>query len=137
MVRYYAKVRESLVDDGGFFLDIHGGPDAQVEVIERTKHKGFTYVWDQRPMDAVSGNAIRHIHFEFPDGTRMNRAFTYDWRVWTLPELRDMLRDAGFARVEVYWEGATEEGEGNGIFRRVRAAENEDSWIAYVAAWQS
>lgn len=135
MVRYYRKAREGLNSEGAFLLDIHGGPEAQIEVEEETDHGDFVYVWDQQPMDAISGEAKRHIHFRFKDGTELNRAFSYDWRVWTLPEMRDMLYEAGFSKVDVFWEGATKNGEGNGVFRKVRRAENEDSWIAYIVAW--
>lgn len=135
MVKYYRAVRDGLTDGGAFLLDIHGGPEAQIAVEEETDHDDFVYVWDQEPMDAISAKAVRHIHFRFPDGTELKRAFTYDWRVWTLPEMRDMLMDAGFSRVDVYWEGATEDGEGNGVFELTEKAENEDSWIAYIVAW--
>jgi len=136
MVKYCEKVRASLKKEGAFFLDIHGGSENTVEVEEETDHDDFTYVWDQMPYDAVNGTSLRYIHFRFPDGTALNKAFTYDWRLWTLPELREILVDAGFQRVDVYWEGATREGDGNGIFRRVRGAEQEESWIAYVVAWK-
>lgn len=135
-VAYCRKVRQELAPKGAFFLDIHGGSDNTEELEERTRHKGFTYVWDQRPYDAITGCAMRHIHFEFPDGTEIRPAFSYDWRIWTLPELTDILEEAGFERVDVYWEGATEEGEGNGIFRRRTSAEQELSWVSYVVAWR-
>ena len=32
-----------------------------------------------------------HIHFEFPDGSRIERAFGYHWRLWQIPELHDLL----------------------------------------------
>jgi SAM-dependent methyltransferase len=135
LVRYYERALRGLGPDGVFFTDVHGGPDAQIEVVERTKHPAFTYVWEQGPLDALSAEAMRYISFEFPDGTALHRAFTYDWRIWTLPEMTEALYEAGFARVDVYWEGTTRRGEGNGVFRKVKAADNEDSWIAYVAAW--
>ncbi|MEM6730803.1 MAG: class I SAM-dependent methyltransferase [Myxococcota bacterium] len=135
LVRYYRKVLEGLKEGGAFMLDLHGGPEAQIEVEEETDHGEFTYVWDQRAMDALSAEAIRHIHFRFHDGSEMRKAFTYDWRVWTLPEMRDMLIEAGFSSVDVYWEGSDKHGEGNGVFRKVARAENEDSWIAYIVAW--
>jgi hypothetical protein len=43
--------------------------------------------------------------------------------------------EAGFARCDTYWEGSTEDGEGNGIFRKVRRADNEEAWIAYLVGW--
>ena len=136
LLDYCTAVRKNLARDGGFFLDIHGGLDLGAEVDERTKNRrGFTYVWDQEPYDPINGLALRHIHFEFPDGTRIRKAFTYDWRLWSLPELKDILSDAGFGQVDVYWEGADKRGRGNGIFKRTRKTEEEQSWIAYVVAW--
>jgi hypothetical protein len=132
MLRYFTRVHRDLGKDGIFFLDIHGGTESFEEMEETTKHYGFTYVWDQGPYDAVNGYAIRHIHFRFPDGTQMKRAFSYDWRLWTLPELRDILIEAGFSRVDIYWEGAEADGSGNGVFRKVSRADNELSWIAYI-----
>ena len=136
LLRYFRTVCRGLQDGGLFALDIHGGPEAFEEVEEETKHKGFTYVWDQEPLDPISHRGVRYIHFRFPDGTQMRRAFTYDWRIWTLPELREVLTEAGFSQVDVYWEGFDKDGEGNGVFRKVQRAENDDSWIAYVAGWK-
>lgn len=135
LIRYFRSVRRSLQDDGLFALDIHGGPECYEEIEETTDHKDFEYVWDQGPVEPLSSKSHRKIHFRFPDGTEMRDAFRYDWRIWSLPELRDALVEAGFARVDVYWEGYDKKGEGNGIFRKVQRAENDDSWIAYLAAW--
>ncbi|HHH44858.1 MAG TPA: class I SAM-dependent methyltransferase, partial [Gammaproteobacteria bacterium] len=44
LVRYFASVREALVDDGILFLDAFGGYEAYQEMEEKTRHKGFTYV---------------------------------------------------------------------------------------------
>lgn len=136
LLRYFASVRHTLAKGGAFVLDIYGGIDAQRELVESKRVKGATYVWDQRPYDAVSGEAMRYIHFRFDDNTELKRAFAYDWRIWSLPELRDMLSEAGFSGVDVYWEGSDTKGRGNGIFRKVRAAKNEQAWIAYVVAWR-
>ena len=74
-----------------------------------------------------------YIHFEKPSGKRMKRAFAYDWRLWTILELREGLSEVGFVTTEVYWEGVDEEsGEGDGIFTLEENAENTESWIAYV-----
>ena len=52
-----------------------------------------------------------------------------------MPELRDILYDAGFKRVDCYWEGTAEDGEsGNGIFRKTKKGENDLSWVAYLVA---
>ena len=51
-------------------------------------------------------------------------------------ESRDVLLEAGFARVDVYWEGVDRNGEGNGIYRKVTRAENDTSWVAYVVGFR-
>lgn len=134
MLAYLTTARRDLHDDGMFFLDIHGGTEVFEEMEESTRHKGFTYVWDQRPYDAITGLATRHIHFTFPDGTSIRPAFSYAWRLWQLPELRDILLEAGFSKVDVYWEGSDGQGAGNGKFLRREHADNELSWIAYIVA---
>jgi hypothetical protein len=134
LLRYFKRAHHDLLDDGLFFLDIHGGTEVFEEMEETTAHKGFTYVWDQAPYDAITGLTKRYIHFRFPDGSHMHRAFSYDWRLWHLPEMREVLLEAGFRKVEVYWEGADADGTGDGNFRLRQRAENELSWIAYVVA---
>lgn len=136
LLRYFRGVRAGLVRDGLFALDLHGGPDSLAPLKDEHRMGGFTYVWDQEPLDALSHRTVRRIHFDFPDGTHLRNVCRYDWRIWMLPETRDALEEAGFARVDVLWEGYDEKGEGNGRFRRVGRAENEDSWVAYLLAWK-
>ncbi len=136
MLDWGRNVRGELAPGGMLVMDVHGGLETLETMEETTRHGGFTYVWDQRPADPISANAVRYIHFRFPDGTEMRRAFTYDWRIWTLPEIRDILAEVGFNQVETYWEGTAANGSGNGVFRRVDRATEEASWIAYVVAWR-
>ena len=131
---YFRSVRESLADDGVFLLDAFGGYDAYREIEEETEHEDFTYVWDQHHYDPVTGRLTCYIHFHFPDGSKLKRAFVYHWRLWTLPELQEILREAGFRKVTVYWQGTDEEGEPDGIFRPVRRGEADAGWIAYLSA---
>jgi cyclopropane fatty-acyl-phospholipid synthase-like methyltransferase len=133
MVSYYRSVYESLVDDGVFILDSFGGYEAFQEMEESTKHNGFTYVWDQSHYNPISGDGLFHIHFKFKDGSKLKKAFTYDWRVWTLPEITEMLTEAGFTAA-VYWEDSDEDGDGNGVFEQTREGEADAGWIAYIVA---
>lgn len=134
MRTYFKTVHDSLKDDGLFFLDVFGGSEAVDECKEKTKHDGFTYIWDQADYDPVNGNLLCHIHFKFPDGSKLKRAFTYDWRLWTIPELREILTEAGFSRSTVYWEGTDEDGEGNGEYEPVERGDADPAWIAYIVA---
>jgi hypothetical protein len=146
--KYFRRVHDSLGRDGIFFLDVFGGTDTLCECEDRrriatdeafdgTKVPGFTYVWEQARFNPVDHAMRCHIHFELRDGTRLDRAFTYDWRFWTIPEVREVLAEVGFRSSEVYIEGwDDEEDEPDGIFRRRARFDNEASWIGYVVAYR-
>jgi SAM-dependent methyltransferase len=131
---YFAHVREGLNPDGLFFLDAFGGPDASDVSKETTKIDGFTYIWEQAEFEPVTSRILCHIHFKFPDGSKIQRAFTYDWRLWTLPELRELLAEAGFRKTRVYWEGDDGDGSGNGEFTEHATGTPDLAWIAYIVA---
>lgn len=135
MLDYFKKARKDLAQGGVFVLDAHGGPESIAEQEEETDVGGFTYVWDQAWFSPVTHDVRFHIHFRFKDGTALNKAFTYEWRMWSIPELKDILLDAGFSRVDVYWEGTAEDGEsGNGIYRKTRHGSNDPAWVNYIVA---
>lgn len=132
--RYFRNVRKSLAPGGLFFLDFYGGPDSQKILRERRSCGGFTYIWDQAEHDPLTGRYVCHIHFAFPDGSRLRRAFTYEWRLWTLPEVRETLAEAGFAKTTVYLEGDDGKGGGDGVFKPATVGENCPAWLAYIVA---
>ena len=134
MRQYFETVRQHLVEDGVFFLDAYGGYEAFQEMKEKTKYDNFTYVWDQHVYYPVTGEAECRIHFKFPDGSRLKNAFTYQWRLWTLPEIQELLLEAGFKNSTVYWEGTDEDGEGDGEFKPETRGEADAGWIAYIVA---
>jgi hypothetical protein len=133
--KYLAFAKSHLVKDGLLLLDAYGGSDSYLELKEDRNLDGFTYIWDQRLVNPITGQVVNHIHFEFPDGSKMKKAFTYDWRLWSLPELRDLLLEVGFKDVIVYWEGTNNRtGEGNGVWSQSTRGEACAGWIAYVVA---
>ena len=135
LLAYFKRIRTLLVDDGVFFLDCYGGYDAYRVLEESTPHRGFTYIWDQASYNPVNGDLTCHIHFRFRDGSRLRRAFTYEWRLWSLPELREILAAAGFAATTVYWQGwDASEKAGSGEFTPVESADPDAGWICYIAA---
>ncbi|NGP53649.1 class I SAM-dependent methyltransferase [Thioalkalivibrio sp. XN8] len=134
LVGYFRAVHAALAADGVFMLDIYGGSDAYVEQEEETEYLDYTYVWDQHSFDPITARYRCYIHFRFPDGSELPQAFSYDWRLWTLPELRELLAEAGFTRSVVYWQGEDAKGEPSGEFSAVEEGENDPAWIAYVAA---
>ena len=131
---YFKQARRALVPDGILYLDLLGGALVQQTCVDTHTLPGFSYVWEQAAYNPIDASFLCHIHFRFPDGSRINRAFTYDWRLWTLPELRELLGEAGFSSSAVYWEDSNKRGEPTGKFRERSSAVNDLSWNAYILA---
>lgn len=125
---YFSCVKRSLVKDGAFMLDLYGGWEAQQE--KRTKRSiggGCKYVWDQGEVDPITHDVVNRIHFEFKGGARLRNAFVYEWRLWSLAEIRELLEEAGFSKVIVYWQD-----EGRYVIRET--SENQPLWLVYLVA---
>lgn len=131
---YFETAKKNLKPDGLFFIDLFGGYES-VQVLEETRrYNGFRYVWHQAAYNPITGDFKAHIHFRFPDGTALEKAFTYDWRMWTIPELRELLAEAGFEDIECLWEGEDEDGEGNGEFKPRKRADHDPAYNAYLVS---
>jgi hypothetical protein len=138
LAHYFRKVHRDLKDDGVFFLDAYGGYDAYRVVTEERQVRSdgltYTYIWEQERYEPISGALVCHIHFAFPDGSRLERAFSYQWRLWSLPEIRELLAEAGFRRVLCYWQGWNPDGTPDGQFVPVEEGEPDAGWVAYLSA---
>jgi len=144
LVRYLRAARAGLKPGGVLVLNLFGGTKAECTLSERTRKRAenapdgtmlpaFTYVWEHASYDAVKRRLVAHIHFELRDGRKVPHAFTYDWRMYTLPELRDAMLEAGYRDVEVWSEGWDARAKrGNGTLYRRAKLDNDDSWIAYA-----
>ncbi len=134
---YFQHVFESLKNDGIFFLDIYGGYDSFHEVEEEreveTPDGDITYIWEQAKFNPINHDLTCYIHFAFADDSRLDQAFAYHWRLWTLPEIQDLLREVGF-KVTVYWQGWDEDGEPDGEFYAAEEGDADAGWIAYISA---
>jgi hypothetical protein len=132
LAEYFRTAYARLVDDGLFFAEIYGGTEAVVEASEEREVDGFEVIWDQERYNPLTAETLCHLHFEFPDGSRLDRAFTYDWRLWTVPELRELMVEVGFRSTRVYWEEVDEDGDGTGEYRDTEEEENQEGWLVYV-----
>ena len=139
--RYFANAYGGLVDDGMLILEMFGGTKAIDLDDEERDLDDFIYHWEQESFNPLTNDIVCHIHFEFPDGSRIDKAFTYDWRLWSVPELRDLLREVGFRDVKIYWEKVEDEPDeddedgmmrGTGEYEVAEVAEQQDSWLVYV-----
>lgn len=135
MLKYFQTVKNSLNIEGLFFLDAFGGYEAAKELVEERDCGDFTYVWEQASFNPISSGMQCYIHFNLTNGKRLDRAFSYYWRLWTLPEIIELLLEAGFTKADVYWEGTDEvSGEGNGIYKKTSIGTADAGWICYVVA---
>ena len=132
---YFKAARKNLSTDGLLFLDLYGGWESFKEMRDKRKiNKNLTYVWDQHRYNPITGEMHCFIHFHFSDGSKINRAFAYTWRLWTLPEVRELLAEAGFSRSTVYWEGTDDDGEGSGEYEPTDTGDADPAWVSYIVA---
>jgi SAM-dependent methyltransferase len=141
---YFQRVRKSLNKEGVFVMDIYGGTESGMEKCDDVREiPGFTppdgvkipdfdYIWEQAKYNPINHHTTCHIHFKVPGFKRISKAFTYDWRLWTLPELQEILLEAGFAKAEVYLHDFDDDGDSDEIFRHRKTYENAQGWVAYV-----
>ena len=93
---------------------------------------GFTYIWDQDSFAPITHDVVNHIHFEFEDGSKLEKAFTYEWRYWSLREVQELLVEAGFNQVRVYWDQS--EDDDSEQYLETSRAESQPGWLAYLVA---
>lgn len=144
LLDYLRSAWRSLAPRGLMVLDAFGGDRTLRTLVERRRVRGirtragdrippFTYIWEQKSFNPVDYGLHAAIHFELDDGKTMRNAFTYDWRVWSLPEIDEALREAGFRDVRIYVQGWDEErNEALDVYRRRVRFENQEAWLALI-----
>ncbi len=146
---YFEKARRELGAGGIFVLDAFGGLESMevredAYLVEASTGAGgeavpaFTYFCEQASFNPVDHVAMCHIHFGVPGHDRLERAFSYEWRIWTLPELRELLLEVGFGAVEVYTAGMDDGGpppsSPDGVHGLRTRFHNYAAWNAYLVA---
>jgi SAM-dependent methyltransferase len=146
---YFRSVHDSLAPGGVFFLDHYGGYESMQELTEPRAIEPddatppFTYLWAQERYNPITAEMRCSISFKFADRSRLDRAFVYDWRLWTMPEVRELLAEAGFGGVTTYWEGDELDddneptGEGNGVFTPSTEGSADPAFVCYLTAEKS
>ena len=129
LARYCRVCFEALGKDGICFLEMYGGTEAMMVAKDKRKVEDFTYVWEQADFNPITHETLCHIHFRFKDGSKLKRAFTYDWRLWTIPEVRECLLAAGFRKVDCYWLDLDTD-----RYRKSEKEEQQLAFLAYLAA---
>ncbi|KAJ8640103.1 hypothetical protein MRB53_016797 [Persea americana] len=104
LVLYFKHALSSLSKRGGIFaMDLYGGTSSERKLRLQRRFSNFTYVWEQEEFDILNRTTRISLHFQLGknQGT-LRHAFTYSWRLWSLPEIKDCLEEAGFRSVH-FW----------------------------------
>ena len=134
LVEYFRGVRRGLTEGGMWVGDVYGGSDT-VTPHETSRRVGsFTYYWELSSYNPIHNRATFFIHFKRRNEAKRLRVFRYDWRLWSISEIREALALAGLADSRVYWEGTMPDGSGNDVYRQAETGEPCKSWVAYITA---
>lgn len=144
LVLYFKHARDALSTKGGIFvMDLYGGTSSENKLKLQRRFPNFTYIWEQAEFDIIQRKTRISLHFHLKKEQRKIRhAFSYSWRLWTLPEIRDCLEEAGFRSVH-FWvrempdssEITRTEGFGAGKdikYEETTSFQQQDSWNAYI-----
>ncbi|XP_031100057.1 uncharacterized protein LOC116004233 [Ipomoea triloba] len=144
LVTYFRHALSALNKKGGIFvMDLYGGTSSECELRLQRKFPNFTYVWEQTEFDIINRKTRISLHFNLQKPKRkLRHAFSYSWRLWSLPEIKDCLEEAGFRRVH-FWMRQMPDSEdikstygfsaGQDIkYEEVTSFQQQDSWNAYI-----
>jgi SAM-dependent methyltransferase len=135
LLNYFKSVYRDLKDDGVFFIDIFGGPDSQTVMTDVIEHDHWKYYWDCMEFNPLNNHCKFGIHIKRKGEQKRKEVFAYDWRMYSMAELKDLLKEAGFSQTISYWEEDDEDDDGgNGVFYPSEVEENCDAWVTYIAA---
>lgn len=114
LVAYFGACAQRLRAGGSLVCDTYGGATAfarggMTRVIHPPAGTGLTrirYSWEQRRADPLTARVVNALHFRLERKGRVvderTDAFVYTWRLWSVPELRDAMTEAGFTHTDVY-----------------------------------
>ncbi len=138
LIDYFKHAKLSLKKDGLLILDCVGGTEMIEEAVDRHSYgraaERFVYEWRHESYNPINNEGVFSISFELKNKKKLKRAFVYDWRVWSIREIRECLAEAGFKNSWVFWEQEDKNGEGTGEFKRTERTENSAVWIAIIVA---
>ncbi|KVH90673.1 hypothetical protein Ccrd_007306 [Cynara cardunculus var. scolymus] len=145
LISYFKHALHALSKKGGIFvMDLYGGTSSECELRMQRRFPNFTYTWEQAGFDIIQRKTRISLHFTLQkqQKKKLRHAFSYSWRLWSLPEIKDCLEEAGFRSVH-FWIRQMPDSEniksmeGFGAARDIKYEEvtsfqQQDSWNAYI-----
>ncbi|KAD5508627.1 hypothetical protein R6Q59_030737 [Mikania micrantha] len=145
LVSYFINALQALSKKGGIFvMDLYGGTSSECELRMQRKFPNFTYTWEQAGFDIVQRKTRISLHYTLHkhQNKKLRHAFSYSWRLWSLPEIKDCLEEAGFRSVHFWIRQMPDSesiksiqgfGDGKDIkYEEVTSFQQQDSWNAYI-----
>lgn len=123
LMEYLRRVLARLRSGGIFVCDTYGGESAwRTGSLRRIHHAPSSergndyqpsqtstrvhYTWEQRAADPFTARVVSALHFRVEEQgeivQELTDAFVYHWRIWSVPELRDAMHEAGFEATEFH-----------------------------------
>lgn len=136
LLRYFRNCLQTLEPGGLLALDCFGGTEARTTREERRVEAGVAYVVEQEGFEPLTHEAVFHIHRRRRGEVKRRTVRTYNWRIWTLPELKEALLDAGFDRVRIYWRREPHEEDDFDFTSVEQVAEEPTGWTSYVVGFR-
>lgn len=143
LVKYLKRCRTRLNKGGVVVVDTYGGatsytPGALKRKFKLADGRTIHYTWQQLAANPLTAMVENRLHFrveykgeivqDVPD------AFIYHWRLWSVPELREAMAEAGLRRIEVYDQVPdAQDGDGLMLMQPVDGTEMDESFAVLVA----
>ncbi|XP_076960835.1 uncharacterized protein LOC143637288 [Bidens hawaiensis] len=145
LVSYFKNALQALSKKGGIFvMDLYGGTSSECELRMQRKFPNFTYTWEQTGFDIIQRKTRISLHYSLHkhQNKKLRHAFSYSWRLWSLPEIKDCMEEAGFRSVHFWIRQMPDSeniksiqgfGDGKDIkYEEVTSFQQKDSWNAYI-----
>lgn len=143
LVLYFRHAFSALSKRGGIFvMDLYGGTSSECKLRLQRRFPSFTYFWEQEEFDIITRETRISLHFQVGKKQMLRHAFTYHWRLWSIPEIKDCLEEAGFKSIHVWVrEMPDTQSSGNAKeytadrdvkYEELQHFNQGDAWNAYV-----
>ncbi|KAL8151137.1 hypothetical protein V2J09_020945 [Rumex salicifolius] len=144
LISYFKHAHNALSTKGGIFvMDLYGGTSSEQALKLKRRFPNFTYTWEQEEFDIIERKTRISLHYQLHKSKRTIRhAFSYSWRLWSLPEIKDCLEESGFKSVH-FWiremPNVTEMRNTRGFgatrddrYEEASSFQQQDAWNAYI-----
>lgn len=132
LIKYFKICRGTLKSEGMFFCDIFGGEE-MLQSNVRMLSNNVKYSFVAESYCPITNRAHFSMNFKFSDGSKIKDAFTYHFRIWTIPEIREALKEAGFARTVVWFHDESDDCPEED-YKPMEETFQRQSWHAFIVA---